>query len=172
MNFFELFIVYAVSWWLVLFMVLPIGVRMAEKPELGHAASAPVNPNLRKKFLLTSVVTLLLTLAIWGVDAARAESGIYHAGSNDCLEPADASPDASINTTDTDATLGGTEQIEQVPTFLDAPASDYTSDQQLDRIGYGTVSMGVATTNTKTGETRLNGKVIGAAARTKPAHCR
>jgi predicted secreted protein len=49
--------VYVMIWVVVLFMVLPWGVRIPAKPELGHADSAPENPYIGLKFLITSVIS-------------------------------------------------------------------------------------------------------------------
>ena len=51
---------YATIWWIVLFAVLPLGVRSAEeagedRPE-GVDPGAPVAPQLAKKALLTTVI--------------------------------------------------------------------------------------------------------------------
>jgi predicted secreted protein len=60
-------IVFVIIWWLVLFMVLPFGVRTPEeanmKLEPGHAPSAPISPRIGLKFALTTAVTVVL----WGV---------------------------------------------------------------------------------------------------------
>ena len=79
MNWFGVSITYAVCWWLVLFMVLPWGVRLAETPEIGHARSAPARPMLRKKLLITSLLTLIPTLAFYIVisEAKAAEPAMY-----------------------------------------------------------------------------------------------
>jgi predicted secreted protein len=55
--------VFFVIWWTVLFMVLPFGVHIDDKPQKGLAASAPTNPNLKKKFIATTI----LTVVIWSV---------------------------------------------------------------------------------------------------------
>lgn len=174
MSFFELFMIYAVSWWMVLFMVLPWGVKTAEKPEPGHAASAPVNPRLKRKLLITSLLALVVPLLAYGISAARAESGIYHAGSNDCAQPADTVGDSSINAVDSNATLGGAANGDTgiVPTFLQGYASDYTDNNQIDRLGDSVVSVGIAETDTKTGEVRINGTTVGSHATQRPSHCK
>lgn len=174
MSFFELFMIYAVSWWMVLFMVLPWGVRTAEKPAPGHAASAPLNPQLKRKLIVTSMLALLVPLIAWGISEARAESGIYHAGSNDCAQGADVALDSSVNAVDKDATLGGATNGDAgiVPTYLQGYASDYTDNNQLDRLGDSVVSVGIAETDTKTGEVRINGTTVGSHATTRPGHCK
>jgi predicted secreted protein len=175
MSLFEGFLIYAVSWWLVLFMVLPWGVRVPQQPVMGHAPSAPDRPNLRKKLLITSLLSLLVPLAVWGVSEARATpAGMYHAGSNDCAEPADVVADPSINAQDTDATIGGpSTAFEHVPTMLDGPAQNYNDNAQAQQFyGGGIVQMGAVETNTRTGEVRLNGERVGSSAmNTKPSHC-
>ncbi|WP_372397211.1 DUF1467 family protein [Azospirillum sp. HJ39] len=60
--------VYVVVWWVVLFAVLPWGVRTPERPEPGMASSAPENPRILRKFMITSVVALLVWLVIFGVE--------------------------------------------------------------------------------------------------------
>ena len=44
-------------------MVLPFGIRIEETPEKGFATSAPKNPNLRKKFLITTALAAFM----WGI---------------------------------------------------------------------------------------------------------
>jgi len=61
---------YLTIWWTVLFAVLPFGSKsFAEAgvdPE-GGDPGAPVNPNLKRKFLTTTWVSALVFLAIYGV---------------------------------------------------------------------------------------------------------
>jgi len=63
MSFVSGIMVFFVIWWVVLFMVLPFGIHIEENPEKGFATSAPKNPNLKKKFLITTA----LTAFIWGI---------------------------------------------------------------------------------------------------------
>lgn len=60
--------VYVVVWWVVLFGVLPWGVRTPENPEPGMASSAPVEPRILWKFAVTSLVAALVWLVIFGVE--------------------------------------------------------------------------------------------------------
>jgi predicted secreted protein len=55
--------IFFVVWWIVLFMVLPFGVRPEETPQKGFEPGAPKNPHLRKKFIVTTVLAAL----IWGI---------------------------------------------------------------------------------------------------------
>ena len=56
--------VFFVIWWIILFMALPFGVRIEENPEKGLATSAPENPNLKKKFLATTLLTAMIWVII------------------------------------------------------------------------------------------------------------
>jgi predicted secreted protein len=53
--------IYLLIWWTVLFAVLPWGNRASEHVEPGHAPSAPENPRL----LLKAIVTTGISLVIW-----------------------------------------------------------------------------------------------------------
>jgi len=57
-------IFFAIVWWLVLFTVLPWGVRtpadVGEAAETGHAPSAPIRPRLVLKAAITTAITLVL----------------------------------------------------------------------------------------------------------------
>jgi predicted secreted protein len=52
--------VYFVIWWIVLFAVLPFGVKIPEKPEPGHATSAPEKPLLLRKALWTTLIAAVI----------------------------------------------------------------------------------------------------------------
>lgn len=60
---------YFIIWWMVLFAVLPLGVRnhteAGTTPEPGHDPGAPVNPNLKRKAITTSWVAAIVTGLIW-----------------------------------------------------------------------------------------------------------
>lgn len=53
-------VIYFLLWWLVIFAVLPWGNRAAELPEPGHAGSAPLRPNLKKKLIATTLIAFVL----------------------------------------------------------------------------------------------------------------
>lgn len=59
--------VYLIIWWLVIFMVLPWGVKAigAEDVEKGQAPSAPRKPHLRKKFTITTAISGVVWLAFY-----------------------------------------------------------------------------------------------------------
>ena len=65
MNWVEGVVVYTITWWLVIFCVLPIGVRRAGEEHLGHDAGAPANPRLVFKALLTTAITTVVFILIY-----------------------------------------------------------------------------------------------------------
>ncbi len=57
-----------IMWWVVLFAVLPWGVRTQQdegEVEPGTAAGAPIAPMLRRKFAVTTLITALLFSALY-----------------------------------------------------------------------------------------------------------
>ena len=58
-------IVYVMIWVVVLFLVLPWGVRLPDHRGLGHASSAPENPHMGLKFLVTSILSALLWIVAY-----------------------------------------------------------------------------------------------------------
>ena len=65
MNWFTGILVYVIVWWVVLFMVLPWGVRRVENPDEGHEAGAPANPMILRKALITSGIAAVLWVAFF-----------------------------------------------------------------------------------------------------------
>lgn len=58
-------VVFSITWIIVMFTVLPWGVRTQEEDEdtviqPGTVESAPVNPAIWKKFAITTVITIIL----------------------------------------------------------------------------------------------------------------
>jgi len=61
-------VVFCITWMVVLFTVLPWGVRSQleeEDVEPGTVESAPVNPQIWKKFAITTLVTSILFALFW-----------------------------------------------------------------------------------------------------------
>jgi predicted secreted protein len=54
-------VAYVVIWWVVIFAVLPFGIRAVEEGDVGYAAGAPANPRL----WLKAGVTTLVAAVIW-----------------------------------------------------------------------------------------------------------
>ncbi|HJM50979.1 MAG TPA: DUF1467 family protein [Alphaproteobacteria bacterium] len=67
MSWTTLLAVYAVVWWLCLFVLLPIGVHQPEEPETGHEPGAPVRPHMWKKVAATSLLAALVTALVMGL---------------------------------------------------------------------------------------------------------
>ncbi len=64
----SLIAIYFVVWWVVLFAVLPFGVRSQQEDgnvTLGTDAGAPVRPLLVRKALATTIVAAVLVGAFW-----------------------------------------------------------------------------------------------------------
>lgn len=61
--------IYFVTWWLVLFAILPIGIRNHEEAGAEHVPGsdpgAPFQPKLKRKFLTTTWVAAILVGALW-----------------------------------------------------------------------------------------------------------
>jgi predicted secreted protein len=66
--------IYAIIWWIVLFAMLPIGVRTQEEEgdiAPGTAESAPHAPRLLAKMLATTVVASLIFAVVYVIIAHR-----------------------------------------------------------------------------------------------------
>jgi len=57
-------VVYVIVWWLVLFMVLPWGVRAPDETETGHDIGAPVAPRMWTKALITTVIAAVIWVGV------------------------------------------------------------------------------------------------------------
>lgn len=63
-------VVFIVIWWMVLFMVLPFGVRKVENPEPGNDAGAPANPRLLMKAGVTTGITIIVyAIVFWALQS-------------------------------------------------------------------------------------------------------
>lgn len=71
MNPFTAIAIYLTIWWIVLFAVLPLGAK--SHAEAGSQApgggdpSSPVNPRLKEKFLLTTLVSAVIFAVFYGL---------------------------------------------------------------------------------------------------------
>ena len=65
-------VVYIISWWLVLFAILPWGAAPPDHVGQGHAPSAPARPRLKLKFMVTTGVAAIVWLVVYAV----VESGL------------------------------------------------------------------------------------------------
>jgi predicted secreted protein len=70
MDWFATGVTFLLVWWLVLFTVLPFGARPPDQVEPGMAPSAPARPRLALKFLITTLIAVVLTvLVLWLIDS-------------------------------------------------------------------------------------------------------
>ena len=56
-------VLFSVFWFIILFIILPLNVTTQKDVENivpGTAPSSPVKPNLKKKFYITTIITLLV----------------------------------------------------------------------------------------------------------------
>lgn len=58
----ESIVIYVIFWWLILFITLPFGVSRDKKVIHGNDPGAPKKTLLKKKILITSFASLILTL--------------------------------------------------------------------------------------------------------------
>ena len=64
MTIFTSIIVYLLVFWTTLFLILPWGNRASDTPETGMAGSAPANPRIKQKFLITFIISTIIWLII------------------------------------------------------------------------------------------------------------
>ncbi|HZS82146.1 MAG TPA: DUF1467 family protein [Stellaceae bacterium] len=65
--------VYICIWWVVIFAVLPWGVRSAEPNNQGFDPGAPENPHL----LLKALVTTAISAVLWAIVFAIVNSNLF-----------------------------------------------------------------------------------------------
>jgi predicted secreted protein len=70
MDWLQTMIVFAVVWWLILFMVLPFGAAPPDEVEPGMATSAPARPRIGLKLAITTILAVVATaLVVWLIDS-------------------------------------------------------------------------------------------------------
>lgn len=67
MTIFTGIILYLMIYWLVIFMVLPWGNRAADRVQEGNATSAPANPRIKQKFIVTAFVAAFFWCVVFGL---------------------------------------------------------------------------------------------------------
>ena len=60
----EIIVIFVVIWWLVLFMVLPFGIQKDDEIVGGNDPGAPKNPMLKKKIIMTSIISFFLSIIV------------------------------------------------------------------------------------------------------------
>jgi len=74
MGWFTAGAVYVVIWFLVLFAVLPFGIRPLDPDDIGAASGAPANPRLLLRFAVTTVVAAVF----WGAFLYAVDTGLLN----------------------------------------------------------------------------------------------
>ena len=64
-EFFKGLLIYVIIWWIVIFTILPIGIHIPKKSVKGHAPSAPSNPLIIKKFIITSFISFIIWIIVY-----------------------------------------------------------------------------------------------------------
>ena len=75
MNWFSALVVWLIIWWLVLFIILPIGIRgQAEEGDIvaGSEPGAPHKLDIKRKFIQTTIIASVL----WALACAIILSGL------------------------------------------------------------------------------------------------
>jgi predicted secreted protein len=62
MSIIETVVFFVLCWWMVFYLTLPFGVQREDAPIKGQATSAPKNPMIKRKMLISSVATIIITL--------------------------------------------------------------------------------------------------------------
>ncbi len=65
MSILNVIFIYILVWWLMLFTVLPLGVERHQDEGKGHDAGAPQRANMKKKFLINSVLSAIIVAIIY-----------------------------------------------------------------------------------------------------------
>lgn len=65
MSIIEFLGIFVITWWLVIFFVLPFGNEYDDNAPAGLARSAPKKANLKKKSIITTVISLIITLIVY-----------------------------------------------------------------------------------------------------------
>lgn len=64
-------VAFALIWWTFLFCVLPWGNAPSEDPIPGETGNVPAKPRLLKKFLITTVLSIIIWLIVYGLIEAN-----------------------------------------------------------------------------------------------------
>ncbi len=64
-------VVYLMIWWTVLFTVLPFGHKNEDETQVGNTHGVPAFPRLGKKAVITTIISCLLWLVVYGLIASN-----------------------------------------------------------------------------------------------------
>lgn len=57
--------IFTITWWTVIFAVLPFGAEPSKKLVKGQASSAPDKPRIKQKLLITTGISIVLTTCFY-----------------------------------------------------------------------------------------------------------
>lgn len=60
-------VVFFIIWWVAIFAVLPWGVKHPAFQEKGIMPGTPLQPNMKKVFIVTTLLTIVLWLMVYGL---------------------------------------------------------------------------------------------------------
>ncbi len=63
MSIFSFLITFALSWWIILFMLLPIGAMSEKRIKEGHASSAPKSPMIWQKMVWATLLAAFVSFS-------------------------------------------------------------------------------------------------------------
>ena len=61
MSFLSIIVVFLSTWWMIFFMLLPVGVRHDDPEIIGHQSGAPDNPMMKKKLVWTTLAAIVVS---------------------------------------------------------------------------------------------------------------
>ena len=65
MSILTAFFIYLLIWWVMLFTVLPLGVRRHEEQGKGFDAGAPAKADLKRKLMINTILSAVILAIIW-----------------------------------------------------------------------------------------------------------
>lgn len=68
MDLLTAFFIYLILWWVMLFTVLPFGIKRHAEDGQGFDSGAPDKAHLKKKLLINTVLSAVILAVIWGLD--------------------------------------------------------------------------------------------------------
>lgn len=65
MSIFTGIMIYVLAWWMMFFCILPLNIQSIIKPTDGSMPGAPMNPDLKRKVILTTLVSIGVWIVIY-----------------------------------------------------------------------------------------------------------
>jgi predicted secreted protein len=71
MSIFSGIMVFVLVWWMVFFCALPFRIENITKPRDGNMPGAPVDPHLKGKAIIATLIAIVVWLVIYGLIKAN-----------------------------------------------------------------------------------------------------